>query len=868
MGFAICCNTAREQTISNIQLTITYTTESAYSVTFTEANGVKSTVKIGNLDATAGAKLTDGTYSFIATATGYYDYNGSFTVAGADINVPFALSPKGIYNYSVRAFDKDNNDLGVVGTGSDYENSNITYHYPRFALSGETLYVKNKKSDNPWFGISDMLSSDGQEFNVTYSDGIIENVVFYKEAEDIEGMLSTTTSNADIRCSNGTGAYTPDGEDITVTELQPGIYQIFTSVWGNAGTTFNIICGDVTLTCETKGYIQDYNSEEIVLTAATPVVIQAAGNANRCLDFIYIVRVPESYDYIVKAVDSDYNELSVIAQGSAYAGSTVTVPYPRFVADGTSLKEAAANNKEYNLTFTLDANPTEQFISYDQSTIENVEFYAEAEKIEGMTAVTGGNANVRCSMAAGAYAADADVYVTTLQPGNYIISTAVWGNAGSTLNIVCGDVTLACETTGSLTVRNSESFTLTAATDVYIQQGGQGGNSPKCFDYIYIQQVPDSYNYSLEAVDPDGATLESSTGKVYAGLDVTVPYHRFIYANNSLFEADATNKEYRRTFTVDEDNKKEVVDYSNKSISNIVYIAEAEDIVGMTKADRAQAESRCSMAAGAFAEADVTITTLPAGVYTITAAFCGNEGTTLQIACGDETLDCATNGSYTTLSKTFTLTSTADIIIKAGGSGGSSPKCFDLIYIQELPANVTATIGAEGWATLYTDYAISFEGTGIAAYTATTDGTSVTLTEVQDVPAGTGVVLKGTAGDYQFNVIGGSANEKGDLKGSATNDLDFATADAAYNYYMLVKNASGNAQFKLLNSGVIAAGKAYLQVVNSGARDLNIVFNEATGINAIMAAEAAKGAYNLAGQRVAAPQKGLYIVNGKKVVVK
>jgi hypothetical protein len=51
---------------------------------------------------------------------------------------------------------------------------------------------------------------------------------------------------------------------------------------------------------------------------------------------------------------------------------------------------------------------------------------------------------------------------------------------------------------------------------------------------------------------------------------------------------------------------------------------------------------------------------------------------------------------------------------------------------------------------------------------------------------------------------------------------------------------------------------------------LKIAFTDAeTGINEVNAPEAAaNGYYNLAGQHVANPTKGLYIVNGKKVLVK
>ena len=185
------------------------------------------------------------------------------------------------------------------------------------------------------------------------------------------------------------------------------------------------------------------------------------------------------------------------------------------------------------------------------------------------------------------------------------------------------------------------------------------------------------------------------------------------------------------------------------------------------------------------------------------------------------------------------------------------------------PTTYAFEIGAEGWATLYTDRALDFSSTGLTAYTATTDGTTVTLTEVTEVAAGTGVVLKGDAKTYEIPVIESSDTEKGQLKGSATAALTF-DAEAANDYYMLVLNSSSKAQFKKLSSGTIAAGKAYLAIAKSTeeARVMNVVFAGTTAIKAIETVAADNNVYNLAGQRVAAPQKGLYIVNGKKVIVK
>ena len=210
----------------------------------------------------------------------------------------------------------------------------------------------------------------------------------------------------------------------------------------------------------------------------------------------------------------------------------------------------------------------------------------------------------------------------------------------------------------------------------------------------------------------------------------------------------------------------------------------------------------------------------------------------------------------------FTLTEATDIYTSTGGTS----TYFDYVIIRKTA--VPATITAAGWSTLYTDYALDFSGVdGLTAYTATCDGSKVTLTEVENVPAGTGVVLKGAANTYNIPVIASSATAKGDLKGSTTEAKAYDTAN---NYYYLALNGE-EAQFKkLAEGGSIAAGKAYLQLSIGGAPSLNIDLGGTTGINAVQGSEFTVNGeyYNLAGQRVTQPTKGLYIVNGKKVVVK
>lgn len=189
----------------------------------------------------------------------------------------------------------------------------------------------------------------------------------------------------------------------------------------------------------------------------------------------------------------------------------------------------------------------------------------------------------------------------------------------------------------------------------------------------------------------------------------------------------------------------------------------------------------------------------------------------------------------------------------------------------------TVNIGSTGWATLYTPCALDFSGvSGLTAYTATCTGSTVTLTQVSNVPAGTGVVLKGTPNTpYDIPVTGSSSTAKGHLTGEFLTETAYNAFDSEYTIYVLTSvNSGANVQFNPVTSGNIAAGKAFLKIsdgASSLARSLNVVFaDETTGIAEMrnQTEEQRNDVYNLRGQRVVAPQKGIYIVNGRKVMAR
>ena len=230
-------------------------------------------------------------------------------------------------------------------------------------------------------------------------------------------------------------------------------------------------------------------------------------------------------------------------------------------------------------------------------------------------------------------------------------------------------------------------------------------------------------------------------------------------------------------------------------------------------------------------------------------------------------------GSYTTSGskpKTYYLQANKT----ATRIGGYTNSQWDLTLIEaSAPATFAAgkTMISFSYAKLALDFTDANRPAGLKAYkVSAADATSVTLTEVTTTVAkNTGLILTGTAGTtYDIPFVDSGTDI------SATNLLVATDGTSTVSDAAVLKDG----KFHPLNSGVIAAGKAYLPYANitggdpfaGGAPALDIVFGGTTGIESVKGAEFMTNGefYNLAGQRVAQPTKGLYIVNGKKVIIK
>ena len=177
-------------------------------------------------------------------------------------------------------------------------------------------------------------------------------------------------------------------------------------------------------------------------------------------------------------------------------------------------------------------------------------------------------------------------------------------------------------------------------------------------------------------------------------------------------------------------------------------------------------------------------------------------------------------------------------------------------------------LAADGYSTYCSENRLDISRTtGVTAYIVNNvTSTTVELQAVSVIPAETGFILKGTGNAlYDLYKTEGVAD---DVSGNQLHGTLTETAAPANSFALSTKK--GVTGFYPVNTGLtIPAHKAYLTATGSMARSLSIdgevtgILNVDSYVNAIPAEF-----YSIHGVKVARPTKGVYISNGKKVVIK
>jgi hypothetical protein len=268
-------------------------------------------------------------------------------------------------------------------------------------------------------------------------------------------------------------------------------------------------------------------------------------------------------------------------------------------------------------------------------------------------------------------------------------------------------------------------------------------------------------------------------------------------------------------------------------------------------------------------------TTTTPSEYTITLSYDSSQGNVTVDSGTGKAGD--TKWIYVTPSSNYVVSSVTTnpyiSVIHYGDYQGSDAYYFTMpesnvtVYVSFQLKHRTASIGSSGYATFSCDEALNFAGiTSLRAYIAKSiDANWVVLEQVTGtVAANTGLVIVGTTTDIPVANSGTSYSNNLLVPGNGS-------SVGGTGIYVLT-NESGSVKFADTSaySATVPVGKAYLQAPGTSAARLNIRWEgDATGIKVLKSDfNSDDTIFDLNGQRVITPSKGLYIINGKKVVIK
>jgi len=203
-------------------------------------------------------------------------------------------------------------------------------------------------------------------------------------------------------------------------------------------------------------------------------------------------------------------------------------------------------------------------------------------------------------------------------------------------------------------------------------------------------------------------------------------------------------------------------------------------------------------------------------------------------------------------------------------------------WMLEEVTSLPVAISAAGYATFYAPVALTLPAE-LTAYTVSVNGGWATLNAIEGnvIPANTGVVLGGANGEKAsedtYNLtVAGSADAIADNELLGTVAASYVTEDAyvlgyvgeegnkEVGFYTATKNQQEGASW--LNNGF----KAYLPKTAGASLTLRFNFGGTTAIESVLnnGIDANAAIYDLSGRRVEKAVKGIYIQNGKKIIVK
>ena len=382
------------------------------------------------------------------------------------------------------------------------------------------------------------------------------------------------------------------------------------------------------------------------------------------------------------------------------------------------------------------------------------------------------------------------------------------------------------------------------------------------------------FAYTINAKENGTDLGEVAKGETYSdGADIAIS--KFYQINNEWYET-TTSPYY---INIKPENKAATIEVKK---SDITYFAETENLdnnIGASYNKNLSNGAYSAIAGGKIAE----LCELPAGKYKVTIYLyergdrsaiirdvnnSDNGTNTLCVLPIDKNSKANEYSAILTLYKTTKIRLSGYTTGTDGNYSTNQSAGLDYVYIQKTETVSVSDAGYATYATTNNVVVPNDENVKVMTVKVNAEGTAIELIKVKAgtvIPAKTGILVKATAGNHYFVVTSEAGTPlDNDLKAAT----EAVTSEGA-KYFALTTLSDGKVGFAVVKDGVvIPAGKAYLMVENGTAAKFFGLDGEATGINSVKTAKADGAYYTLEGVKTTKPVKGLYIHNGKKIVVK
>lgn len=395
----------------------------------------------------------------------------------------------------------------------------------------------------------------------------------------------------------------------------------------------------------------------------------------------------------------------------------------------------------------------------------------------------------------------------------------------------------------------------------------------------YTSDLP-SYNYTINAVCGEKTIKQLGSGVSQQNLSYSISNLPFAIMDEGICYKlnDSDVKDYKKAFTMGKTDATEKVLYT--VADDISYFFEAEDILSKSYGNKDGVFSS-GTAAGVYSGANLTMPSIAAGKYTVTvnSSVRRSNEDILKVQVSTDNKEWTDAGLITLTSNVGGNYSVENVNLPKDGyirlvENNGQNMCHYIDYVtlyRTGDATETVSVSEAGFATYATTNNVVVpedENVKVMTVKVNAEGTAIELNEVKAgtvIPAGKGILVKAPAGKHDFVVTSEAGTEL------TNNDLKAATIDETSDgtkFFALTKLGE-KVGFALVENGVvIPAGKAYLEVSKGTAAKFFGLDGEATGINSVKTAKADGAYYTLEGVKTTKPVKGLYIHNGKKIVVK